>query len=222
VAVRDGVTRILRRHLDRAPHRCLRSVLAMMGVPLGGRRLRRDERADKRKAAKNCAYTNGAAAAPRREFQASTSHRDARSKSAAGRPLAIHAIHPALCLCWFRSTLATPRHPHLLFRDLLRVHSRCGPSICSPPYEDSCPGGLTAPVARCPSARSYEAESSIASAGLSPARTRHLSPRIITLPGSAAGPARGFTPVQRISVRCFTPILQARLLERYVSPPIRH
>jgi hypothetical protein len=72
------------------------------------------------------------------------------------------------------------RHSHLLFRGLLRVHSRCGPPICSPPYEDSCPGGSTIPVTRRPPARSYEAESSIASAGLPPARTRHLSRRTIT------------------------------------------
>jgi hypothetical protein len=46
--------------------------------------------------------------------------------------------------------------------------------FASPPFEDSCPGGLTTPVTLRPSARSYEAAPPIASTGLSPVRTRHL------------------------------------------------
>jgi len=48
------------------------------------------------------------------------------------------------------------------------------------PCEGWCPGGSTTPVTQGPPTRSYEAVPPTASAGLAPARTRHLSRRTLT------------------------------------------
>jgi len=90
------------------------------------------------------------------------------------------ASHPeAMAVVPLPDTAAFPaltsgRLSRLLFRGLLGVHSRCGPQTCWPPFGGFCPGGSAAPVTQRPPTRSYEAVPPTASAGPSPARTRHL------------------------------------------------
>jgi len=87
----------------------------------------------------------------------------------------------------FRVQRPSPRYSRVGTRDcsfgacsgFTRVAAR---RFAGPPYESCCPGGLTTPVTRKPPTRSYEAVPPTASAGLSPARTRHLSRRTITSP----------------------------------------
>jgi hypothetical protein len=67
------------------------------------------------------------------------------------------------------------RHPQLYFRGLLKVHSRYGPPVCSPPEVDFCPRSFSGKISlsHCPG--SYRVEPTITRAELPSAST--LYPR---------------------------------------------
>jgi hypothetical protein len=65
------------------------------------------------------------------------------------------------------------RHPQLSFRGLLKVHSRYGPPVCSPPTAHFCPQSLSREVSLTYCLGSYRDEPTISRAELSSAGILH-------------------------------------------------